>query len=120
MTSSSIIKPIYRTKCDCGDQLQYSVSRNDKNSGRKFKACPNYKLLNEDFVCKVPKKGVNISNGLTHTSWSFMLMKGNPITKLLSMVYCRHYSKSSCCKDVVGLLFWFDVRTSWLIVDFGM
>ncbi|XP_052619714.1 uncharacterized protein LOC128126044 [Lactuca sativa] len=44
-STTSISKPIYRTKCDCGDQLQYSVSRTDKNPGRKFKACPNYKLL---------------------------------------------------------------------------
>nr|KAJ0212840.1 hypothetical protein LSAT_V11C400171600 [Lactuca sativa] len=43
-STSSIIKSVYRTKCDCGNQLQFSVSRTDKNTGRKFKACHNYKF----------------------------------------------------------------------------
>nr|KAJ0214083.1 hypothetical protein LSAT_V11C400198730 [Lactuca sativa] len=53
MASSSIystIKLVYRTKCDCGDRLQHLVSRTDKNPGRKFKACPNYKVKLRGFV----------------------------------------------------------------------
>ncbi|KAL3647991.1 hypothetical protein CASFOL_008959 [Castilleja foliolosa] len=54
--SSSSYGNATAVRCHCGIQLQFVTSWTDDNPGRRFQACPNYKLWFDEEMCSRSKE----------------------------------------------------------------